>query len=338
MNIIKQKWIFLNSTLVVVPKQVSRLYKFGVQVLAFREIISLRANARIPNLNWYTAKSKVYRLTSNKKLLSIFPLLLKELSLVSEKDIIAVDFSDFGNNTQVLMFAKQTKQGRAMPVYFETLKYPIKKGSQNIFIIQAIKNLEAILGFKVKLVFDRGFACPSIIRYLLGNKDIFYIRIKKGKMIKTNKKALVKDLSSNDYKSIAYHPKIKNKLRLVISDKSGECNEPWYIITNDNTSSRKRVIQIYYYRFEIEEFFRDAKRIFGLEYINFKKQISLQIILWFAILGIWFVWNIEMKIQDKDKKDKMQLSIIRYYLEKIQSEIIQIAEGSFMRRFLLNSG
>ncbi len=29
MNIIKQKWIFLNSVMEYVPKQVSRLYKFG---------------------------------------------------------------------------------------------------------------------------------------------------------------------------------------------------------------------------------------------------------------------------------------------------------------------
>ena len=47
MNIIKEKWDFLNSTSTHVPKQVSKLYKFGVQVLAFREIISLRVKVAI---------------------------------------------------------------------------------------------------------------------------------------------------------------------------------------------------------------------------------------------------------------------------------------------------
>jgi hypothetical protein len=337
MNIIKEKWDFLNLTSNHVPKQVIKLYKFGVQVLAFRAITSLRANARIPNLNWHTAKSKIYRLTKNPKFLKIFPQLVKALHIVRAKDIIAVDFSDFGGGFQVLMFAKQTKRGRAIPVYFEIIKYPIKRGSQNLFIIQAIKNFEAILGFKMKLVFDRGFACPSIIRFLAKNRHVFYIRIKKAKKsidIKTGQAFKACQTKEDDLEVAAYG---LERLRLVISDKTGVL-EPWYIITNDFRSKRETVIKTYYHRFEIEEFFRDAKRLLGLEYINFKTITSLQITLWFVCLGIWFIWSLKEKLHDKRLRDKMQLSLMRYYLEKIHSEIIILAEGRFMKEFLADTG
>ena len=131
-----------------------------------------------------------------------------------------------------------------------------------------------------------------------------------------------RDVTLNDLKVICY----QRKLRLVISDKLSGMTEPWYLITNDFYSKREKVIETYYYRFEIEEFFRDAKRLLGLEHVQFKTETSLKITLWFVILGIWFLWSLEEKEYEKNQRDKMRLSIIRYYLEKIQSEIIQIAE------------
>jgi len=337
MNIIEQKWIFLNSTLVIIPKQVLKLYQFGIEVLALRKIASLRANARISRLTWNTAKSKIYRLTSNPKFLWIFPKLIKLLNIIRPKDTIAVDFSDFGSGIQVLMFAKQTKKGRTLPVYFETLKYPITKGSQNLFIIQALDNFKKLIGFKVKFVFDRGFASPYIIEYLAKERDIFYIRIKKGKSVidlKTGQKIIVKDATKNDFLVLAYN----RKLRLIISDKDGGVLEPWYLITNDFKLSRNKVVENYYYRFEIEEFFRDAKRLLGLEQVQFKTEASLKITLWFVILGLWFLWSLDEKEFENNQRDKMRLSIIRYFLEKIQSEIIQSAEGKFIANFTLNTG
>jgi hypothetical protein len=108
MNILKQKWIFLNKTKANVSPQISKLYQFGLETLACRSIMSLRANARLLPLNWNTAKSKIYRLLSNGKIPLVFITLLQTLSLVGEKDIVNIDFSDFGNGFQVLMFAKQT--------------------------------------------------------------------------------------------------------------------------------------------------------------------------------------------------------------------------------------
>lgn len=329
MNIVKQKLDFLNSTLTCVPKQVKKLYVFGFTVLAFREITSLRSNSRLPNLKWNTAKSKAYRITINNKFQKIFPKLIKELNVVREKDIIAVDFSDF-NGFQILMFAKQTKEGRTVPIYFEILTYPIEKDSQNIFVIRAIENFVKFIGRRPKLVFDRGFACPLIIQHLSQNNHSFIIRFKQNKQAvnrETGEILKVKDSTQNDFEVIAYG----ENLRVVISDKPEiEEKEPWYLITNDFKSQREKIINQYYHRFEIEEFFRDAKRLLGLEYINFKKKKSLAIVLWFVILGIWFLWTLKETERDKTQRNKMQLSRVRYFMEKMKKEIFASTEAQFL--------
>lgn len=97
MNIIKEKWLFLNSTSVYVSPQLSKLYSFGLATLAARPVESLRSNARILSLNWNTAKSKACRLVGNERFLRTFPRILAALKLVSPEDTICVDFSDFGD-------------------------------------------------------------------------------------------------------------------------------------------------------------------------------------------------------------------------------------------------
>ena len=328
MNIVKQKWKFLNATLDCVPKQVKKLYLFGFTVLAFREIASLRSNSRLLDLNWHTAKSKAYRITANDKIPKIFPALIEKLNIVRVKDIVAVDFSDF-NGFQVLMFAKQTREGRTVPVYFEILTYPIEKDSQNTFVINAIENFVKIAGFRPKLVCDRGFACPSIIEHLSEQNHKFIIRTKKIKKVidkVTGEILPVKNSLKKDFEVMAYG---KN-LRMVISDKLEDTPEPWYLITNDFNAGREKIIDQYYHRFEIEEFFRDAKRLLGLEYVNFQKKKSLAVILWFVILGIWFLWTLKETEDDKVKRNKMQLSKVRYFLEKMKAEIFAASEAQFM--------
>lgn len=319
MNILKQKLIFLNNLSFMSPQKTRGLFNFGLEILSLKNIKSLRSNARMSNLNWLNAKMKIYRLTSNDKILKTFILILISLKLVNKEDILAVDFSDFGNGFQVLMFAKQTKKGRAFPIYFQVLRYPLteRKDYQNLFIINTIRELEHILKFKLKLVFDRGFACPSIIEYLSKNGHIFYIRIKKIKsVIVDNQKISVKNIEEKDNIVVVY----EEQLRLVISDQKPGTKEPWFLITNDFYSKRDRIIQIYYHRFEIEEFFRDAKRLFGLEYVNFHKLLSLKIVLWFVIVGMWFVWHLENQLTELDDKlrKSMELSIIRYVFEKLE--------------------
>lgn len=329
MNIIYQKWKFLNQTKEYIPTKLKHLYHFGISTFVSRGITSLRANARIPQLNWNTAKSKAYRLTTNTKIPQIFSSLLAKLKVVEKEDIVVIDFSSFGNGFQVLMFAKQTRKGRALPLYFEILRYPVEKGSQTTFVINAIKHFTDVVGCKPTLVFDRGFAGEYMVNFLAQNQYKFIIRIKKNKGAKINgKTVLVKDVGTQDMRVMMYDL----KLRLVVSDLKKDMKEPWFLLTNDFDSSRKKIIQLYYHRFEIEEFFRDAKRLLGLEYINFQKSLSLEIILWFVLLTQWFFWKIAHMLTQAQEvlRTSWHVSIPRFIFELLNQHSILAAEAQFI--------
>lgn len=157
---------FLQEAKSAFPKKVHKLLEFGFKSLSLQRIVSLNSNARNTITNSHTAESKAYRLAKNLRFNRLFPLLIQHLNLIEDDDIIAVDFSDF-NGINVLMFAKQTRTGRTIPLFFDIITYPIEKGSQNTFIIRTIDEfLKVISPKKVKLVFDRGFALPSLIKHL----------------------------------------------------------------------------------------------------------------------------------------------------------------------------
>jgi hypothetical protein len=59
---------------------------------------------------------------------------------------------------------------------------------------------------------------------------------------------------------------------------------------------------------------------------------TLAITLWFTILGIWFLWTLDVRLTENDEKSRkaMRLSIVRYSWEYLARQIIIRAEGSFM--------
>lgn len=324
MNIIARKREFLQRIVPCIPKKLVPLFSFGYDILVGREVLSMRGNARLSSGSWWSAKGRAWRLTTNDRMAAVFPQLLAMLSLVSEDDIIAIDFSDFGNGRQVLMFARQTKTGRATPLYFEILEYPIEKDSQNLFVVEAIKRFFSVVGCSPTLVFDRGFACPSIIKFLAQHQYRFVIRIKKRKSLTSAKMeqfCAAENFTSNDVLVRAYD----HDLRLVVSDKPANDNDPWYLITNDINSTREAVIDRYYHRFEIEEFFRDCKRILGFEQLRFKTTRGLSIALWFAILTCWLFERVAGAFTDGQEYERSlwRVSRFRYVYERIRIESVQ---------------
>jgi hypothetical protein len=327
MNIVARKREFFHIVAIHVPAKVSRLFIFGFDTLVGCEVKSTRANARRSAHGWNTAKSKMHRLLGNVRIASVFPTLLLRLSLVSNDDVVAVDFSDFGGGRQVLMFARQTRKGRAMPLYFEILEYPIEKDSQNLFIIGAITRFFAAVHCTPTLVFDRGFACPSVIKFLAQHKYKFIIRIKKRKTLadaKTGAVSAAERFADNDVHVHAYG----HDLRLVVSDKPKEDNDPWYLITNDAASERDDIVAMYYHRFEIEEFFRDCKRILGFEQLRFKTTQGLTLALWFALLTCWFFERIAEKLTDLQEAERKlwRVSRFRYVCESFLRETLRACE------------
>lgn len=323
-----------------VSKKHLHLFRFGIAALTLSPFRSLNSNARVTVRNEHTAYTKMYRLTKQKKLLDVFPAIMKSFHFIQPTSIVIIDFSTFCG-FQVLTFAVQTHLGRAIPVYFEIITYPIEKEtSQNIFIAEACRRLGKILGFYPRFVLDRGFAIPSLIKFFMEEQILFYVRAKQGKHIQfTDKKGneqtkAIKDVKLFDSRIQAYG----YVLRLVISNKPKDKREPWYIITSDVDSTRKAIIKIYYYRFEIEETFRDIKHIYDLRSFQIKQIQSFSLVLWFVIAGIWLSFSIdEVKLfltESTHKNIHKKLSIIRLWSEGIQRTLLySFLNASYMEQF-----
>lgn len=321
MDIIDSSNQFLQMVAPAFPKKVRGLLLFGYRALSLQRIQSINSNARSTVANPKTAESKAYRVGTSSLLRRAFSDLISHLHLVSEGDIVAVDFSDFGL-VQVLLFAKQTHEGRALPIWFAVLPHQwTKEKSQNSFVTQALDEFRSLAGCDVGFVFDRGFACPDIIAHLCTSNILFYLHIKGVKRVlgcRGGKKA--RDFATGRHPIWAYG----HRLSLVVTPKpEAHLKEPWYLVTNDLEASAEVVTDIYYHRFEIEEVFKDAKWLFGLEWICFKVPERLVTVIWFVVLGFWLHHYLETTLQSSRRvvqrtKHSFGQGRTHYWLEKIR--------------------
>ena len=85
---------------------------------------------------------------------------------------------------------------------------------------------------------------------------------------------------------------------------------------------------MYYHRFEIEEFFRDAKRLLRLEWVRFRTVRSLTIALWFAILTCWLFEKVagELTEAQEFERTRWHVSLFRYVQESLLHEMLRAAE------------
>jgi hypothetical protein len=320
MDIVRASAQFLQTVTPVFPRKVRGLVTFGYQALSLQRIQSVNSNARSVNLNRKTAESRAYRLAKSQLLRQAFPRLIDKLGLVQNGDHIAVDFSDFGI-VQALMFAKRTDGGRALPIWFKVLPYGwTKETSQNAWVNQAISEFMETVGVHVMLVFDRGFAAPTIVEYLCRQDILFVVRIKGDKKVLGRKGG-----TKARWLPAGLHPVwlYGNRLNLVVTPEPDGDSEPWYLVTNNLGLTTETVTIIYYHRFEIEEVFKDAKHLFGLEYIQFKLPERLTTILWFVCLGFWLHDYLERTIVSsrtvvQKAKQGLVQSRTHYWLEQIK--------------------
>ena len=279
---------------------------FGLEAFAIRPFQSAASNARSVVANPHTAASKVRRLLGNERLADHLGTVLDQLVLVRPGSYVNVDHSDFDGLT-ALVAAVQTRKGRAIPCMVETtyaqqlpavgsqkstprwdaLRQDMQFARQTQCFtghtIDALQTLADRLGFWPKLVFDRGFGNESIIEHLNAEGATFYIRLKGGRYVECDGQTTkVEQLPDKD----AVVELFGLRLRLVRSPQSRRTTEPWYILTNDFTSSRSKIVKIYYHRFEIEETFKDTKHLFELQRLQFNRPTSLKVLLWLVFLGI----------------------------------------------------
>lgn len=341
MSILQESYDFLQSQLLpIVSKRHHKLFVFGFEALTIRPFVSLNGNARTTTAGRKTAESKIYRLTCQNEWSTYFSTFVLRLGLVTKTDRVNVDFSTFGG-FQVLTFAKQTHLGRSLPLYFTTITYPVTfEGSQTTFIEDSIKTFVALLGFAPHLVFDRGFESPYLVPFLLKEHIPFTIRFRKDKHVLYQCKDIPlrnlpwfeKDCMVEVYEGTT--------LRVVVSEKRSEKKdtvgneEPWYLVTSDFQSDKDTIIALYYFRFEIEETFKDLKHINNLKTMyTIKKAQTFHAVLWFCMLAIWLSFllsgtkeYLRSRIQHKRRK---MLAVTRFLTEAIQLEIFSFYKLQF---------
>lgn len=322
-----------NKLLPTVPKKWLPQFRFGLKAYGLKVFHSATGNARQVVANANTAARKSERLLANSGLAEQFGVILDTLQLVKRSSFVNVDHSDM-HGLVALVGALQTRKGRAVPCLVEaTYASTIPADSDQPrwqklrtamvaarqvqsftgHVIDSLQDFHDRLGFWPKLVFDRGFANESLVTHLQAERATFYIRLKAGRFVEFDgQKTEVKQLHEKDavIKLFGLH------LRVVRSPKSRRAKEPWYILTNDFSSSRNKVVKVYYHRFEIEETFRDIKHIWELKRTRLNKPGSLKTILWLVALGIALLYLVMKSV--KQSQPKKQVSWLRQAYEQLQ--------------------
>jgi len=347
-NIVRDIRVLIqNKLLPSVPGRWRVQLAFGLQAYGLHAFQSVAGNARMTVANPHTATRKCERLFQNTGLADALGLVFDSLDMVRPGDFINVDHSDV-NGLTALVGARQTRNGRAIPCFLDTTysdrlpsheDTPPRKQALRAaraeerrcrsftgHTIDALQDFADRLGFWPKLVFDRGFGNESIVTHLAAEGCLFYIRLKAGRFVELDgERAEVKQLKEKDTAIRLYGL----TLRVVRSPKSRRAKEPWYILTNDNHSSRTRIVRIYYHRFEIEETFKDMKHIFELKRTRLNKPLSLKLLLWFVSLGIALLYRVTKptKQQSRTTNPKKQTSWLRQAYEQLQQGYALLAWG-----------
>lgn len=297
-----------------IPKLWRKQFLFGYKAIALKPITSLNANARSVISVRNTAESTMTRTLHNEGLPAILAATVAKLTvqsgLATPDSLVNCDHSDF-DGLAAFVCAVQTGRGRAVPIYANVGysgklpahdEAPARKqamrqryNQQDLSLYeQTMVDLEALschLGFWPRLVFDRGFGGEPLIRSLVEHGATFYVRMKAGRLVELGgDKFKVSELTEVDAAV-----SIEGMTLRVIRSDDPKTGEPWYILTPDMTTSREKIIRIYYYRFEIEESFKDVKHVRDLDKLQVDLALSLKVVLWFVMLGIVLLYLSAMK-------------------------------------------
>jgi len=321
-----------------VPKRWLPQFTFGLQAYGLKAFQSATGNARMVVANTNTAARKSERLLANTELANLFGDVFDTLKLVKPSSYVNVDHSDM-NRLTALVGAVQTGKGRALPCLVATTYSDRLPGEGSLkstprtnnlrrartevrkaqsftgHYIDALQDFHDRLGFWPRLVFDRGFGNESLVTHLQAEGAVFYIRLKAGRFVEFDgQRTEIKQLRENDTVVKLFGL----RLRVVRSSKSHRAKEPWYILTNDFSSTRNKIVKIYYHRFEIEETFRDIKHIWELKRTRLNRPNSLKVILWFVSIGIALLYLATKGDKQRPTNPKKQTSWLRQAYELLQ--------------------
>lgn len=288
------------------PRKLRPLFHFGVRAFVLQPLVSCNSNARMSHAgNRFAAEQRMYRLLHHTKLpLRIWQAAAGAIALNS-RSLVNIDYSNLGP-LAILGFAMQTGKGRATPVLMRALasntqgfkkthpRYKRLKeyyaewkktvqADQFTFVAKSLRLLKYLYRCQPRLVMDRGFVNKTLVRFLVDEQWMFYIRMRGDFIVAYGGAAVFpKDFAHGSY-TVEWAGRT---LRLVVGRRRERDYEPWYILTNDHTTKATEILCFYYHRFEIEESFRDLKSLFKLKYARLRTWQSLSVVLCFMGLAL----------------------------------------------------
>ena len=266
------------------PLAKRRRFFQGVEALSRGRFISLNAAGRGLAKNPAAGLSRIWRLATDKDLAASLQTALIDhhLGARSGRVWLNIDHTSLGNFTACVL-AVQTGRGRAIPCFFQ-----INPGSTNaavrpllLALEELASQLEANPRLRPVLVGDRWFGSQKLMDFCQGVGWGFVFRTKTDKIVDTPAGKMPIDQICQYDSRVEYRGQ---PLRLVLSKLRPGMTQPWWLLTNLETS-HQRLLQRYANRWEIESTFRDMKSVQGLRGLRLHRAVSLHNLLLFASLA-----------------------------------------------------
>ena len=330
------------------PKKLQNLARFGLSAFVRTPFVSCNANARMATTQRSAAEMRMYRLLRHVRLASLLLEAVQRALPLDSRSVLNVDFSNFGS-VAVLVAALQTRHGRALPWVLEALvsntqgihagkpgharhkaAYQAWKheagGDQYDVVLRLVAGIDQQAAAPPALVFDRGFGNKRLLTALFARQGKSYIRmcddfrlgvVTPGGFLDTWR---VSELPPGDYR--VRWLGLSFRLVVVTTRRQAENLAPWAIATNDQASTPQQIAKLYYYRFEIEETFRDWKSGLGLRRAHLHRWQSLQVLLSFASVATLLAWQAATNATPhRQPHPKKQLSFFRQWQEQLQQYV-----------------
>lgn len=325
-NILNKTRGEVQSFLTYIPKKLHHRFLFGMQAFGLSEFRSINSNGRITARNRSTGEMRAYRTSREARFLEIFPkFALQRVSAMTGRIRLSLDFSTFGS-LQIAYMGIITGKGRTIPIWLQVHPGKPKKNSMIPKLIKGLKNFLDHIDdpSRVVIAADRWFASPRLLRYLDESKVKFVIRIRSNIGVEVpwdEDLQKIYEIAQDDCQIT--HAQLR--LRLIVSkwDKKMKQEEPWFLITNDSSSTRQQIINIYKRRFEIEEMFKDMKWILDYEWQQIQKPEVLEIIMWFVTIGWWIMQDVLAVEVRKSRSRKINPHKRLSYFACIQERLVQ---------------
>lgn len=200
--------------------------------------------------------------------------ILSESSYIktTEKIFIQIDHTTIKDDF-LIMYASIVFNGKSLPIYFTKRSYPKRKNQMSRLKMERafINGLRHCLSKKYQyvIVADRGFGTDNFTQACIENGFDFIVRLKENLNIDhvryNNLKHINRSTTLTDVRISSWQ---KNYTLII---KKIEVST-WYLCTNINDISRKKIIAEYARRFKIEKcFFEQKSNGFDIESTKIRK-------------------------------------------------------------------